>query len=82
MHEQVTERKAEVAAAAGGNTRADAFTMLVKANQDESSKYQLDDQELACLLFVPFSSASLKFTFPQIGNVFLFMVCTQRFIPD
>ncbi|KAJ6595778.1 cytochrome P450 [Mycena vulgaris] len=43
MQEQVTERKAEVSA---GNTRADAFTMLVKANQNESSKYQLDDQEL------------------------------------
>jgi hypothetical protein len=46
MQEQVVERKAEVAA---GNQRPDAFTMLVKANQDESSKYQLDDQELVCL---------------------------------
>ncbi len=45
MQQQVTERKAEVAA---GNTRADAFTMLVKANQDEAGKYQLDDQELVC----------------------------------
>jgi hypothetical protein len=53
MHEQVVERKAEVAAAVGGNTRADAFTMLVKANQDESSKYQLDDDELARLLSCP-----------------------------
>lgn len=44
MRDQVTDRKAEVAA--GGDTRADAFTMLVKANQDESSKYQLDDDEL------------------------------------
>ncbi|KAJ7266971.1 cytochrome P450 [Mycena haematopus] len=43
MRGQVTERKAEVAA---GSTRADAFTLLVKANQDESTKYQLDDQEL------------------------------------
>jgi hypothetical protein len=46
MQEQVVERKAEVAA---GNQRPDAFTMLVKANQDETSKYQLDDQELVCL---------------------------------
>jgi hypothetical protein len=46
MQEQVTERKLEVAAAPGGDTRADAFTRLVKSNQDESSKYQLDDQEL------------------------------------
>ncbi|KAJ7185586.1 cytochrome P450 [Mycena filopes] len=49
MQEQVTERKAEVAA---GNTRADAFTMLVKANQDESGKYQLDDQELIGNVFL------------------------------
>ncbi|KAJ7359262.1 cytochrome P450 [Mycena albidolilacea] len=49
MQKQVAERKAEVAA---GNTRADAFTMLVKANQDESSKYQLDDQELIGNVFV------------------------------
>ena len=53
MHEQVVERKAEVAAEAGGDDRADAFTLLVKSNQDESSKYQLDDQELACLFLCP-----------------------------
>ncbi|KAJ7269928.1 cytochrome P450, partial [Mycena rebaudengoi] len=57
MREQVAERKTQVAA--GGDLSADAFTMLVKANQDESSKYQLDDQELVCLIV--------------IGNVFLFM---------
>jgi hypothetical protein len=50
MREQVAERKAQVAA--GGDLSADAFTMLVKANQDESSKYQLDDQELVCLIVV------------------------------
>ncbi|KAJ7927567.1 cytochrome P450 [Mycena leptocephala] len=49
MQEQVVERKAEVAA---GNQRPDAFTMLVKANQDESSKYQLDDQELIGNIFL------------------------------
>jgi len=49
MQEQVTERKAEVSA---GNTRADAFTMLVKANQDEAGKYQLDDQELIGNVFL------------------------------
>lgn len=43
MQEQVVERKALVAA---GDKRADAFTIMVKANEDESSKYQLDDQEL------------------------------------
>ncbi|KAJ7108469.1 cytochrome P450 [Mycena epipterygia] len=50
MRDQVTDRKAEVAA--GGDTRADAFTMLVKANQDESSKYQLDDDELIGNIFL------------------------------
>ncbi|KAF7360365.1 hypothetical protein MVEN_00766200 [Mycena venus] len=50
MRDQVAERKAEVAA--GNSTRADAFTMLVKANQDESSKYQLDDGELIGNIFV------------------------------
>ncbi|KAJ7485346.1 cytochrome P450 [Mycena latifolia] len=50
MQDQVAERKAEVAG--GGDIRADAFTMLVKANQDESSKYQLDDQELIGNVFL------------------------------
>ncbi|KAJ7269943.1 cytochrome P450 [Mycena rebaudengoi] len=50
MREQIAERKARVAA--GGDLSADAFTMLVKANQDESSKYQLDDQELIGNVFV------------------------------
>ncbi|KAJ6470065.1 cytochrome P450 [Mycena vitilis] len=63
MHAQVVERKALVAA---GDTRADAFTMLVKANQDESSKFQLDDDELARLRF-RFSSLA------DIGNIFLLM---------
>jgi cytochrome P450 len=46
MKEQVAERKVSVAA---GDTRADVFTTLVKANQDESGKLQLDDQELVHL---------------------------------
>ncbi|KAJ7686679.1 cytochrome P450 [Mycena rosella] len=50
MQDQVTERKAEVAL--GGDTRADAFTMLVKANQDEAGKYQLDDRELIGNVFL------------------------------
>ncbi|KAJ6488011.1 cytochrome P450 [Mycena sanguinolenta] len=49
MQEQMVERKALVAA---GDTRADAFTMLVKANQDESSKYPLDDDELIGNVFL------------------------------
>ncbi|KAJ7269924.1 cytochrome P450 [Mycena rebaudengoi] len=50
MRQQVAERKARVAA--GGDLSADLFTMLVKANQDESNKYQLDDQELIGNVFV------------------------------
>ncbi|KAF7344606.1 hypothetical protein MSAN_01942800 [Mycena sanguinolenta] len=49
MQEQVAQRKALVAA---GDTRADAFTIMVKSNQDESSKYQLDDGELIGNVFI------------------------------
>ncbi|KAJ7359256.1 cytochrome P450 [Mycena albidolilacea] len=49
MQEQVVERKALVAA---GDKRADAFTIMVKANEDESTKYRLDDQELIGNIFV------------------------------
>ncbi|KAJ7927562.1 cytochrome P450 [Mycena leptocephala] len=49
MKEQVAERKVSVAA---GDTRADVFTTLVKANQDESGKLQLDDQELIGNVFI------------------------------
>jgi hypothetical protein len=42
MHEQLIERKAMVAA---GDIRADAFSIMVKANQDEST-YKLDDEEV------------------------------------
>ncbi|KAF7344610.1 hypothetical protein MSAN_01943300 [Mycena sanguinolenta] len=54
MQEQVVERKALVAA---GDIRADAFTMLVKANQEESGKYPLNDDELASLAFPGFNPA-------------------------
>ncbi|KAJ7100252.1 cytochrome P450, partial [Mycena belliarum] len=50
MQDQLTERKAQVAAS--GDTGADAFTMLVKANQDESTKYQLDDEEVIGNVFL------------------------------
>jgi hypothetical protein len=49
MQEQITERKAQISA---GNTPADAFSMLVKANQDEASKYQLENDELVCFVLV------------------------------
>lgn len=46
MQEQVAERKADIRARgeAGGS---DAFSMLVKASEDEGGKYKLDDTELA-----------------------------------
>jgi hypothetical protein len=46
MHFQVAERKAEFASGSSSITRNDAFTMLIKANEDEGGKFQLDDQEL------------------------------------
>ncbi|KAJ6588862.1 cytochrome P450 [Mycena capillaripes] len=49
MQEQVVERKASVAA---GDTRADVFTTMVQANQNESGKFQLDDQELIGNIFL------------------------------
>ncbi|KAF8138095.1 cytochrome P450, partial [Mycena galopus ATCC 62051] len=60
MQEEVAERKRSVAA---GDTRADALTIMVKSNQNESSKYQLDDQEL-----VQYISS-----YSQIGNLFVLM---------
>ncbi|KAF7344607.1 hypothetical protein MSAN_01942900 [Mycena sanguinolenta] len=49
MQEQVAERKALHAA---GDIRADVFTLMVEANQDESNKYQLDDAELIGNVFL------------------------------
>ncbi|RDB29811.1 hypothetical protein Hypma_014185 [Hypsizygus marmoreus] len=53
MHAQIAERKAEIHDLVGGATsRTDAFTMLVKANEDESGKFKLDDQELIGNVFI------------------------------
>ncbi|KIM47101.1 hypothetical protein M413DRAFT_64094 [Hebeloma cylindrosporum] len=48
MHSQVAERKAEIASGSSDlpEGRNDAFTMLIRANEDEGGKFQLDDQEL------------------------------------
>jgi cytochrome P450 len=71
MYEQVSQRKAVVPA---GDMRADAFTIMVKANQDES-KYKLDDQELVRLAqtFRPKKLSSES----QIGNTFIFLFAGQ-----
>ncbi|GLB42782.1 putative cytochrome P450 [Lyophyllum shimeji] len=50
MRSQVANRKAEISA--HESTKNDAFTMLVKANEDESTKLQLDDQELIGNVFI------------------------------
>jgi hypothetical protein len=51
MKTQVKERKAVINSTApserkAGTLQADAFTMLVKANEDEGGKLKLDDEEL------------------------------------
>jgi len=51
MKTQVKERKALIGSASStepkaGTIQADAFTMLVKANEDEGGKFKLDDEEL------------------------------------
>ncbi|GLB42270.1 putative cytochrome P450 [Lyophyllum shimeji] len=50
MRSQVANRKAEISA--HESTKNDAFTMLVKANEEESTKLQLDDQELIGNVFI------------------------------
>ncbi|KAJ7185585.1 cytochrome P450 [Mycena filopes] len=73
MQDQVVERKATVAA---GDLSADAFTMLVKANQDESSKYQLDDAELIGNVFL-FMFAGHETTAHSLAATFGFMALHQ-----
>ncbi|KAG6917128.1 hypothetical protein DXG01_003794 [Tephrocybe rancida] len=53
MRGQVSERKADISghgSVKGGKN--DAFTLLVKANEDEASKLKLDDQELIGNVFI------------------------------
>ena len=54
MHSQIAERKAEIASGSSGITecRNDAFTMLIKANEGEGGKFQLDDQELVGNVYI------------------------------
>lgn len=48
MKEQVVVRKQEIQE----NTRKDAFSLLVKANEQEELKYQLSDDELVDIVFI------------------------------
>jgi len=57
MKTQVRERKAVIGSTApsewkAGTIQADAFTMLVKANEDEGGKLKLDDEELIGNIFI------------------------------
>ena len=52
MRAQVAERKSEIRAQFSDDIsrrRNDAFSMLVKANEQEAGKLRMDDQELVCL---------------------------------
>ncbi|KAG6812865.1 hypothetical protein H0H92_015793 [Tricholoma furcatifolium] len=72
MHDQVADRKADISGQSSAKEgKSDAFTLLVKANEDEASKYRLDDQELVSDLFtcVPNGSPGRY----QIGNVFIML---------
>ena len=82
MKAQVRERRAVIGSTAPGErnadtTQTDAFTMLVKANEDEGGKFKLDDEELVRWTFLqPFVLFSFwDFTQPpmQIGNVFIML---------
>jgi len=54
MRTQVAERKTEIASGTSSITekRGDVFTLLVRANEEEGTKFQLDDQELIGNVFV------------------------------
>jgi len=74
MHEQVAERKVDVSA---GGPSVDAFTTLVKANQDESTKYQLDDEELIGNVFL-FMFAGHETTAHSLAATFGFLAVNEE----
>ncbi|KAF9051514.1 cytochrome P450 [Panaeolus papilionaceus] len=46
MHKQVQDRKRDIQTKDEDELQRDVFTMLVRANEDEGSKFKLDDNEL------------------------------------
>ncbi|KAF9531001.1 cytochrome P450 [Crepidotus variabilis] len=52
MKDMVVQKKADAAQKGFENEKDDMFTMLVKANEDETSKFKLDDQELIGNIFI------------------------------
>jgi len=79
MQNQVAERKAEITAGLTEGKNIDAFTMLVKANEEEAGKFQLDDDELVSSV-----STYPKFTygFTKIGNVFIMLFAGHGQFPS
>lgn len=48
------------AAVRSGNGDIDAFTLMVKANEEEGSKYRLDESELVRLYVLPLPDPGLR----------------------
>ena len=69
MKNEVVERRTELGGQTESSKRRDAFTMLVKANESESGKYRLDDEELVCRII----NGALLLTVQKIGNVFVLL---------
>jgi hypothetical protein len=65
MKIQVRERKEVIGSTApserkAGNVQTDAFTMLVRANEDEGGKLKLEDEELVRIYLPPSREALLS----------------------
>lgn len=59
MEKQVAQRREDVASRDVKELGKDVFTLLIQANEQESSKLKLSDDELVCLLSIFFFSQSL-----------------------
>lgn len=81
MKEQVATRKAEIQA--DKPLLNDAFSMLVKANQSEASKYQMDDQELVSFFCTAFSFAQTIFQYIRLEmfSFYYSLVTVRSFVP-
>ncbi|KAG6901989.1 hypothetical protein C0995_005948 [Termitomyces sp. Mi166 len=77
MRSQVADRKADISGQDSNKEgRNDAFTLLVKANEDEARKLQLDDQELVRVTRESLNKAP---NLPQIGNVYIMLFAGHDF---
>ncbi|KIM86789.1 hypothetical protein PILCRDRAFT_64934 [Piloderma croceum F 1598] len=73
MHAQIADRKRE--ARSGAPPRNDVFSILVRANEDDVSKYPLDDTELVSRLQdLVMCCWSRRLIFQKVGNVFLLLI--------